>query len=131
MILEPVMAKSSTHTSLTPPGSSHVTFEGGAERGEPSERLRKWTQTNLFTIGRWVLATGRENPPFLFFSDSEDVVRRVYSKGPARESRDTPPLDRLLTRDRWETNDTKRTLRYIVGSDEVLAVNRGETLFGE
>jgi len=52
---------------------------------------------------------GRENSQFLFFDDSEDAVRRVYSKGLAdkRELRDTPPFDRL---DRWEVPELSANL---------------------
>jgi len=74
MILEPVMAKSPTDTSLTSWGSSHVMFEGGAGRGEPSERLKKCMRTNLFTLSHGVLATSRGNPPFLLFGNSDYVV---------------------------------------------------------
>ena len=87
-------------------------------------------QTNLFTISRRVLATEQENPPFLFFGNSEDVIRQVYSKGLEVETEwmDTPPLDRLLARDWGETNETETAetaiLHHAAGSDEVPAVNR-------
>jgi len=50
MIREPVMVNSSIKTASASRGSSHVMFERGRGWGEPSRTLRKWIQTNLYTI---------------------------------------------------------------------------------
>jgi len=109
-----------------------VMFEGGAKRGEPSKRLRKCMQTNLFAISRRVLAKGRGNPPFLFFGNSEDVIRWVHSKSleVEREWGDTPPLDRQLARGRWGTKEGDTAILGALGGDEVPTVNRDGMLFG-
>jgi len=96
--------------------------------GEPSKRLRKWIQTDLCMVSREaILAAGRRNSPFLFFRDSEDTVGRVHRKHveAKREWGDAPPLDRLLTRDRRETEEIKAVIPKVLGSDEVPIVNPG------
>ena len=86
---------------------------------------------NLWAINRSVLAAGRKNSPFLLFSYSEDIVGRVRSKslGVEREWRNLPPLDRLSTRDRRDTEETKAIIPPAGGSDKVPVENRDQTPF--
>ena len=86
---------------------------------------------NLWAINRSVLAAGRENSPFLLFSYSKDIVGRVRSKslGVEREWRNLPPLDRLSTRDRRDTKETKAIIPPAEGSDKVPVENRDQTPF--
>jgi len=101
-------------------------FEKGVERGEPSKRLRKWIRTNLCTIRRQTLVTARRgNSQLLFFSNSEDTVGGIHCELPKTkgERGDGPPLDRLLTRGRWDKEEMNIFPVGFVNSDEVPAVN--------
>ena len=54
-----------------------MVFEGGAQYGEPSERLRKRIQMELRAISRRVFAM-QGHSLFLFFSNGEEIVRWVH-----------------------------------------------------
>jgi len=130
MIREPVMANPPIKISLASWESSHVMFERGRGQGEPSDRLRRWMQTSLCAIRRQVVVTaGRGNSPLIFFSNSKDTAGRVHCECPHSNTkgkwRDAPPLDRLLTCRRRDTEEMKVTLVGLVRSDEVPAVKGG------
>ena len=76
------------------------------------------------TISGCVLvATMQGHSLLLFFSNGEEVVRRVHGENPGaeREWRDTPPLDRLSARDRWETEETESPIFHAAKNDEIPA----------
>ena len=107
-----------------------TTFEGGAQKGNPFDRLRKWIRINLCTINRRVVAT-QGHLLFFFFSDDEEIVGWVDGEnlGVEREWRDTPPLNRLLTRGRWEAKETESPLFHGAESNEIPAGGRDKMPF--
>ena len=84
-------------------------------------------QTDLCTMSRSTLAAGQWNSQGLLFSNDKDIIGRIHGKEPELEGewRDTPPLDRLCTRDWWETMEGDTTnIPYVAESDEVPAKSR-------
>ena len=54
------MANDRTYTPPICRGSSHVMmFEGGVLYGEPSERLRRWMERDLYKVSRLTLVAGQ------------------------------------------------------------------------
>ena len=72
------------------------------------------------SVGQW-------NTPFLYFGSGEGIIGRVYGVTLEEEGewRGTPPLNRLLTGNRWDVNEIEMIILKASGRDETPAVNRG------
>ena len=68
---------------------------------------------------------------FLFFSNGEEIVRwvRGETSEAEREWRDAPPLNRLLARDRWRSEETESLIFHVAVSEEIPAGGRDEMSF--
>ena len=73
------------------------------------------------------VAARRENPPFVYFSSSENIGGCICGKSFQEEGErgDAPPLNRLSTGNRWDTKESETIILKALGRYETPAVNRG------
>jgi len=125
------------HDSGTGDGQSYDGWHSKAwENGRPHDVGRRWTvrgsvreleevDVDASTHGQSLSTRiGERTSPFLVLSNGEYIVGQVYNKSldPKREWRDdTPPLDRLSTHGRRDTNESKAVIPRSTRSEKIPA----------